>query len=353
MVAPVEDSPQHRLRGVDATRGVAVLSMYVAHFSTGEGVLKALEVSEYLTAALFSTVIGVGAELARSSPHRDGPRDLVSVVVRAAALVLLGLWLVTFGSQILVVLVWLGVLTLVMYPLVRLPSVLLVAVAGAAFAVGPVVRADLLGAAVPRAWLVDLTFTHPAYWLVGFLVHALTGVLAVRMVRHPRGRGLAPWAALLSVVVAVGLLAAITLDDVDVPAYSGTHLELLLTTCLCLATLALVSWAAHTLPPKLTLPLVWVGEMALTLYVLQIVFSAWVVGIRPTDNGVDVMVAAVLASLLIVLAWRAVVRLVANDVRSGWRRGPLEGLVAAVITLLDRLRGTMAGPIRRTSESAT
>lgn len=329
--------------------------MFAAHFSTGEGLLKALEVSEYLTAALFATVIGVGAELARSSPRRDDLRDLISAVVRSAALVLIGLWLATLDSQIIVVLVWLGVLTLLMHLLVKLPTLLVVALTVVGFVVGPLVRADLMAVSVMRSWLVELTFTHWAYWLVGFLVHALTGVLAVRAVRHPLARRLVvPWGALLVFVAALAMLAAVTLDLLDIVAYSGTHLELLLTTNLCLGTLAIMCWAADVLPSAATVPLAWMGEMALTLYTLQIVYSAWVVGNRPTDNGVDVMVGAALASLLLVVLWRAGVRLVAGrDTRSGWRRGPLEGAIVSVITLLDRVRGRMAPSTRRTPESAS
>ena len=346
-----------RSRGIDATRGVALLSMYVAHFSTGVGVLKALEVTEFLTAALFATLIGVGAELAHASPRRDEVRDLVSALVRGAVLVLVGLWLEGVGAQIYVVLVWLGVLTVLAHLLVRLPTVLVVAVTAAAFVAGPLIRADLTETYVPRSWLTELTFTHPSYWLVGFLVHAATGVLALRAVRRPAiRRVVVPWGAIAAIAVAVVLLALMTLDRVDIAAYSGTHAELFLTTCLCLGTLAVVVGVVDALPPAATAPLVWLGQMALTLYAAHVLFAAWVVQHRLTDNGVDVMLATILGSLVAVALWRGAWRLVLGDgSTTAWVRGPAEGVVALLVALLIRplagVRGRMGRSVRRPPES--
>ena len=128
-----------RLDGLDAARGLAVVSMLVAHLSPVGGVL---DVSEYLTAPLFAVIIGISMGV-RLTERRPAPTwFLLDNAQRGLVLIVLGVLLQAIYAQIDVVLPYLGVLIIVLAPLAlllhRVP-VLTVGLAGALAVVGPIV----------------------------------------------------------------------------------------------------------------------------------------------------------------------------------------------------------------------
>lgn len=318
-LSPRRERSRHgRDLGLDAARGIALLSMFVAHFAPSAGPLGVLNLSEHLTAFLFVLLIGCGAELGRSSSHRWR-----SSQVRAAVLVVLGLALMQLPSGILVVLVWLGVLTL-LAPWVaawRTPWVLLLGVA--ALALAP----ELMENA--RTWLLesyhdpvtvgaaDLLLTGPDYRVVSFVPALCAGVLLVRYAATDRARLLVA-AACLPVAAVLFLLDQV--GDLEVEAYTGTHAELVFNVAIALLATT-VTWVVAPRLRQIGEVLAAAGAMALTVYTLQ-VLADWAY-LRPggrDDNQWSILVGACVVTLLLAAAWTHVRR------ATGWR-GPLEGLV--------------------------
>lgn len=340
-------SPAGRDLGIDAARGVALLSMLVAHFAPSDGPGGVLLLSEYLTAPLFAFLIGWGAVLGRG---REG--EWASVLVRVAVLVGLGLLLEDAGAQIVVVLVWLGVLTAICALLVRLPDVVVgLVVVGLAVA-APALKEDWAARLAawrfeqaiagtdpggPYPFLVDLTVAGPSYRLTGLLVAAGVGIL---LARHG-GRLVLLVSGVAAGVLAAALLVADRRGELDLVPYAGTHQVLLLEVALVVAVTQAVRWLAGLLP-RLAAPLADVGRVTLTAYVVQIyAAAAWVrdepVGVRD-DSWVLLGLLAV-AFLALGWGWPRLVR------AQPWARGPLEGPERA-------LAGLLAAGTRRLRRSA-
>lgn len=193
--APVTTRPGatgHRLDGLDAARGLAVLSMLVAHLSPVGG---PLDVSEYLTAPLFVVVIGVATALRLTRERVDRARFVADDVLRGVLLVLLGIVLQATYGQIDVVLPYLGVLVVVLAPLALLlrplPVLTLGLVVGGAV-LGPLVTervrdhalADRSATGAVTADLLRWLATGPDYRLVSFLPMALTGLVLALLLPH-------------------------------------------------------------------------------------------------------------------------------------------------------------------------
>lgn len=338
-----------RDRAVDAARGLAVLSMLVAHFAVSQGPGHVLQLSEHLTAPLFAFLIGWGAMLGR-----DRPRALVSTLVRAAVLVGLGLGLERLDSQIIIVLVWLGALTLVCAVLVRLPDLVLVALGTATLLTLPSTyrwgveqaaaarTADVLAGGdvhgvYPR--LLEIALAGPVYRLTTFGVMACVAIL---LVRHDSLRVRAVSAA-LALVGTAGLLAAHAADVLTVEPYRPTVAAALLALGLAVLTVqgtrllvGVAGWIAAPLAP--------LGAMALTAYTAQVVVAAWWVhdGRHPTDDSWLLLGAMALALLSAAWLWSGIGSGLAPG--SAAARGPLEGLERGIVVLLARVLPHRARP---------
>ncbi|MDF9715366.1 heparan-alpha-glucosaminide N-acetyltransferase domain-containing protein [Nocardioides sp. ChNu-99] len=328
---------------VDAARGVAILSMFVAHFAPTLGPGQVLLLADHLTAPLFALLIGWGAQLGRG---RGG--EWSSVLVRGAALVGLGLLLEDAGAQIAVVLVWLGVLTLLAVLLVRLPDLVLAVGAVALLWAAPDVvasttthlgewRIERVFAGEPADGLypraLEVAAAGPFYRLVELVPLAAVGVL---LARHG-GRAVTLATLGVAAVVAAVLLGAEAAGEVALTPYSGTHPVLALELALC----ALVVQGARTLEdlvgrtvrPVLAL-LAGAGTVALTAYVVQVlVAAAWVRDAPPgtTDDSWLLLGGLALGTVALGWAWPRVVRV------RPWDRGPLEGPLRALAQGLDHV----------------
>jgi len=121
---------QHRVLGIDAARGLALLGMVAVHIVppvTDDGQLNwAHTVAAGRSSALFAVLAGVGLALltrwTSSTPRWVRRRDRVAVATRAALLVLIGLVLGEPESGVAVILVYYGVLFLLALPFLGLSA---------------------------------------------------------------------------------------------------------------------------------------------------------------------------------------------------------------------------------------
>jgi uncharacterized membrane protein YeiB len=286
-----------RLDGLDAARGLAVVSMLVAHLSPVGG---AFEVAQYLTAPLFAVVIGISMGVRLTEQRPDPGWFVLDNVQRGLILLGLGILLQALYSQIDVVLPYLGVLVIVLAPLAlllhRLP-VLTLGIAGGLAVLGPlVVERSREGVASTAGgspgWSADiLTWltTGQNYRLVSFLPMALGGLALAtvlrRAARPPEGYVVA--AALLVLSVAAYGLGMGTPDGSA--AYSGTTAEVVGATFLA-AGAVVASFLAVGLVRRRGAggalePLLATGRLALTAYTAQILWLALLATLR--DNAPD------------------------------------------------------------------
>ena len=321
-----------RRADVDVVRFLALVSMYVAHVAPVPGPAHVLELSEYLTMPLFALLVGVGAQL---GAHRRGLGPWASTLVRAVALVVVGLALERAEAQVVIVLVHLGVLLLVAAVLARLPDLLVAAVGLVALLVGPwLVRQTPVDLLVDQGWLAEVVrFTVGGpYRLLPMALYACLGILVARHVVAGRGARstVAPGAlGLVPLVVGAVMLAAEQRGLLDLVPYSGTLqetvLDALVATGVTLVGLTLARSLDRGPTRRLVTALAAVGAMTLTLYTLQILWLAYDVRVlhpgAPDDSWTNLAV-LVVGSLVVTAVWRGVVR------RGPWRRGPLEGVVA-------------------------
>jgi uncharacterized membrane protein len=275
-----------RLVGLDAARGLACVSMLVAHLCPVGGPFL---VSEYLTAPLFAVIIGVSMGVVLTERQPTAVTFLRDNVQRGLVLIALGVLLQQVYAQIDVVLPYLGLLVIVMAPLAlllhRRPALTL-GLAAAGAAVGPVAleRARLALDQNYDSWppwwedVVQWVAAGESYRLVSFLPMALGGLaLATVLRRATRPReGYAVAGALLVASVAAYLVGRTTPDGAA--PYSGTTAEVvgatLLATGAVIASFLALDLARRFGVGRVLNPLLSTGRLALTAYTLQILFLA-------------------------------------------------------------------------------
>ncbi len=290
-----------RLDGLDLARGVAVLSMLIAHLSPVGG---PANVTENLTAPLFAVVIGASMGV-RLSHRPVAPAAFVADnLVRGVLLVVLGLVLQALYAQIVVVLPYLGLLVAVLAPLAlllrRLPVLTLGLAAGAAV-LSPLAmeraREHLVASAAStgdvQRTMLDWVAAGHSYRLTSLLPMALGGLaLATTLPRTgqpPRGYGVA--AVLFGSALAVYLVGYASADGAR--AYSGTTAEIIGATLLAAGSVVLAVLVVElgrrwgTVGAVVLAPLLATGRLALTAYTLQVLLLAAVGVLRggSADDG--------------------------------------------------------------------
>ena len=338
--SPPADAPRPaRELGVDLARGLALVSMFVAHAAPSPGPLDVLAVADHLTFPLFALLVGVGAEL--GARGRTPVAYLVASGVRATALFLLGWLLARTGAQVVVVLAPLGVLVLGCWALVRCSSPVVAAVGLLGWALAPWSLAVTHEARwrwiaeqrQTRVWLLDLvaSTTYPLAFLVAC---AATGVLATRWL-HPARAGRPeerPADAPLVTVTLACVLGAALLglldhgDHVAVVAYSASPASQTFSLLLAAAVLGTCELVArHDAGRRLTW-LAYAGAMTLTLYVLHVLWLAYrarLLAPGELDDSWTDLAVLVVGALVLAALWHVLAR--TRALPYGWRRGPLEG----------------------------
>ncbi len=338
---------------VDATRGLAMLFMVIAHTAPSAGPGGILWLTEWVTAPLFATLIGMGSWLgwSRVDPAlpRARARFLAAVAVRAVALIVIGLLLEQLDHQVLIVLVPLGVLTMIAALVAWLPAGV-VAVTGVAAALGGTyLRTEMLPLqqrlAAEGHWaarVVDVMATGYAYRVTHFLAWACLGILLARRwelsrgflgSRVAKGQGAQrTWQrvrgdALLAgsaLVLAGAIMAARSAGFITMVPYVGTNPEVLFDALLCTSVVCGTAAAIPVLPRSVVAPFAAAGSMMLTLYCVQILVLAAFVALAPpgtSDDSWAMLVGLTLGLFALAMVWR-------NHVPRGpFAHGPLEGLI--------------------------
>lgn len=323
-----------RLLVPDVLRGVAILAMLVAHAvpflphapSAADFVM--YNVND-VASPLFALVMGMAAQLVHQrTPPGDRLRMLVQQGVRALFLVLLGVWVATWGSWVAVVLGHLGVLLLVGAPLVLLPTRVLAGLTAVVVVVSAPLNAWARSALAgtfpdpdaPAAVLARWVVLDGHYRLTNLLPFFLAGAL---LLRHGARRDRLLWGLLA--VAPVAWLVAPVLQRLrpDSDFVSGSWPDTLHDVGLvALAYVAVVLLATLRRPPAAVGAVLGglraLGVVALSLYVLHVgVLALWAPGgLRPAGNDYPGWLVVVPGMAAVGILWARLVG-----------RGPLEWLV--------------------------
>ncbi|WP_209371080.1 heparan-alpha-glucosaminide N-acetyltransferase domain-containing protein [Brevibacterium renqingii] len=393
-------SPSGRLLGLDVARGVALFAMMITHIfalsdeaslPTGAAIFAGRASALFAVLAGCSLVLSTRTRLQTSGRLRDAAPG---VLIRAAAIVLIGLCLGSISGLLAVILVNYGVMFALALFFLRLRARALFVLAGAWMVLSPVVsmivRAEFglepgylpmswFDLATPVSMLTDLFLTG-YYPILQWLSYILLGIAVAKIdiSRHLMallvsglglfvlGRG-ASW-LLLNVAggygalvensqrLGIDLFAALFTGSYGVTSasswwwlaiagpHSGTPFDLLSTAGTALMTIAVCQAAAVLLGRRSWVlgPLSAPGSMPLSVYSAHVIFleitRAAIVG-DPTEGtgtaaeqSTEFAIHA-LTFVLIPLVWKLFVNV----------RGPLEAGIAAVIRSASPAPSTAPG----------
>ena len=311
-------TPAQRLPVPDVLRGIAIVAMLIAHAARFHpNAPKAVEFAvgniNDVASPLFALVMGMSAQLTWNASSRGGFTYLQQVL-RGAILIALGLWMATWGTWVMVVLAYLGLLLIIGVPLLRLRTAWVAAVA-----LLVVLVSDPLNAfARSQTWIytadpvtrffADMVALGGSYRLTNLLPFFLLGGL---LIRHGLRRGPVLWSMAVAAPVAYAarpLAEKISGRELRV---SGSYVDtlhdagLVLAVCVAVVLLATASGPLRAAADRVFAPLkVW-GRHALSLYLLHVGLIAWWVNTheRMLPTSFDPAGWAMVVILPLVLAW--------------------------------------------------
>lgn len=265
---------------LDVARGLAVLSMVVAHTAPVGGIFN---VSEYLTMPWFALLMGCGFWFAHESKPAGPVFFGVLETVRGLVLIALGIATQPIYDQVAVVLQTLGFASIIVGWLVpwaaRRPWQA-AALAVALWLASPAVIVWTLqrwrGTLDLGDQVLAILGAGPYYRAATMAVWMLVGVAVARHLRTPDGAGsrrLLTEATLLTVATGALHLVGKKFFHADFMPYSGTLLE---TGHNAILAMAATWWCAWLFRARPTLegafrPLAALGRVALSAYVFQLV----------------------------------------------------------------------------------
>ncbi|MFD6700741.1 MULTISPECIES: hypothetical protein [unclassified Microbacterium] len=324
-----------RLIVPDVLRGVAIVAMLIAHANP---LLPQLPLAvrfvignvNDVASPLFALVMGMSAQLIWNSSRRVGA-TLLQQAIRGIVLIALGLWMLTWGSWVVIVLPQLGLLLIVGVPMLLLRSRALVVVLAVIVAVGAPLNeyargqvAQILTQNVLVQWLADWTVLGHSYRLTNLLPFFLLGAL---LLRGGLRRDRTMWIMLAVAPLAYAVLPVLEKGLHLTGFVSGTYPDTLHDVGLVFVTYAIVVILA-TLPARqpvveaIFAPLrVW-GGLALSLYLLHVwIVSLWARGIGgyPAQNVTIGWATIVVLPLVVAWLWGRFVG-----------TGPVEWIMGAV-----------------------
>lgn len=323
-----------RITGVDVARGLAVLGMLTAHVGPGgpqdPWPWSLAQVVDGRSAALFVLLSGVSVALISggSSPVAGVRRvqARAKILVRAFAVLGIGVAVILLGTPIAVILPTYAVLFACATPLLGASPRRLLGGAAAVAALGPVLHVGLQEAFLP---LPGREFTDllvgDYYPAVVWFAYVLVGLAVGRTDLRDRGvrlRLLGAGAALAVVAHAASAVLTRTLAGdaalvalVTTEPHSSSTLEVVANTGVGLAVLALCLIVADAVP-ALVSPLAATGALALTAYTGQLVVIALLGESVVWEPEAGTWVAFLVVTVLACSLWRAALG-----------RGPLERLL--------------------------
>ncbi|OLZ63811.1 hypothetical protein AV521_37650 [Streptomyces sp. IMTB 2501] len=379
--------PVGRLIGVDLARGLAVFGMYAAHVgpdpSRGGVTGHLMELAHGRASALFAFLAGFSIMLitGRRTPKTGlaGRQAVAKVVIRALVLLVLGTALTMSGTPVEVILAFYGLYFLLVLPLYRLGARPLAVIAAASALVLPqllyVIQYALPADGADGVWawpayadgIVSLLFTgsYPALTWIPFVIAGMAVArldLAATVVRTRlaiTGVCLAvlgyggSWLALNLVPGALSKLSAggwgeggsaasawwsdaWGYPDGSTPAgllvaspHSETTFSILANTGVAIVVLAACVAAVDAVPRfrRLARPVIAVGSMSLTAYVLHVVGIQFL-GIEELPGSpLYVLLGFIVAVMVFATLWSRF-----------FRRGPLEWLLAQATRAAEVVR---------------
>ena len=296
VVRPVAPRTQaDRVVVPDVARGFAIFAMLVAHavplLPQVPGAVRFLERQlNDVASPLFACVMGMATAIVlaktRLDPH--GVRAvIVQNVIRGCILVVLGVWLQTWGSWIAIILSFLGIVLAIGTPLLLLPTKALVAVIAVVVVAGAPLNAFVTGVVEPTmalpgslgATFLDWVFLNPHYRVTNLLPWFVDGAVGVRIGFSSRRLA---WSMLMRAALAWGGDLLIRRRWSVERGPSGSYLDTLHDTGLVLGALAVIMLLATVradAPARFIrdvfVPFRAIGTVALSLYVLQVAIVAW------------------------------------------------------------------------------
>lgn len=286
-----------RLIVPDVLRGIAIIAMLVAHAAPFVphlpwAALFAQATLNALASPLFALVMGMSAELLRRREARAAT-TLLQQGVRGLFLILLGVWMATWGSWVDVILGYLGVLLIIGAPLLLARTPVLVGITAVLLVISqPVADAARNMEGLDTAPIRDLmtwTVLGQNYRVITLLPMFLIGAL---LVRHGLRRGPLLW--VLAAVAPLAYLAWPVAERLGVTGVrTGDYLDTLRDLALTFVTVVVVVLAAtvrgdgaRNFWTRLFVPLIACGQVALSLYLLHVGLIALWSGDhgRPVDN---------------------------------------------------------------------
>lgn len=328
-------SPGGRLIGIDIARCVALLSMFVAHTAPSPGPAGVLNLTEFLTVALFALLVGVSADL--SADRMTFSALFAGSVVRALALIFLGLWSDTWGAQVDNVLPYLGVLSLFAALLVYLPTAVLAVLALLFWWFTPwaITAFDELHVQLYQSgsWMHYLTlwmFEGSSYRVFTMLGWACAGIVLIRLMHRWGAAG--DIAGALVFTLAAGSTWWYASQQFEFFPYTGNRWEVGFDMLLAVATVCWCSLLARIFSsrPSALEPLAVTGRMTLTLYLAQLALLAGYVKLAQekswggTDDSWWVMAGLIIFALVFANLWH---RLLGGTFAA---RGPVETVLGWV-----------------------
>lgn len=307
-----------RLIVPDVLRGVAIVAMLLAHAmpylpDVPHPLRFVMSNVNDLASPLFALVMGMSAQLTWNAALR-ADRVFVQQALRGVVLIVLGIWVSTWGAWVAVVLAHLGLLLLVGVPLLRLRTAWVAAVAVATLVISDPLnavaraQAGILTANPVVHFFADLTVLGHSYRLTNLLPFFLLGAL---LLRHGLRRSRRLW--IIAGIVPVAYLArpvAERLTGLTFP--SGSYLDTSHDTALVLAVYAIVVLLAGVSAPaaqravsRVFVPLSAWGRLALSLYLLHVgVIALWMAAFGwPSRNEPVGWILTVVAPLLVAWVW--------------------------------------------------
>lgn len=323
-------SKRPRILGLDIARGLAIVGMIYLHL--GHPLWQTKVILSGLPAALFAVIAGVtmmliwtNANARKAQATAQAPTTLQTIAklaARGALITLIGLALLPAGGEIQVVLVVLGATMLVTAWVPPLPTVakvalLLIATAAATWRYAP----------------LELPLPYPHLAWVAYILAGMV-LFDVYVGKDGTGAGGVP-----KITTAIACLAAATgfylRFQTELPGWARAtgHTGVLGEVVLSIAVAAIVLHLSLIVGRrvKATNPLVAVGSMALTVYILHVLSALW--WQTHVSLHSDPWAAAFIAAFLaFAWAWKKLAAGPARKLFAG--QGPAERCVAQVVRLI-------------------
>jgi uncharacterized membrane protein len=323
---------RHRVDGVDAARGLALIGMFVAHVSPAVASLEAAELialADERPRLLFALTAGIGLGLLSGGtrPIAEGRGELRrQIAIRAVILIALGLliWL-TLNPLVFVILDVYGVAFLVMLPLMFLPPRAALALGIGLLAVTPALaevgaRTEFVAAVreTPLKFLSDWA-VGGAYPVIVWVPVMLIGVALARMdLESPRMIGftalVGAGAASVFLPIAAQLPPPEQVSDAAWSVPLRASIETLGNAGVCaLIVAATVTLTALARPSvrrttgAILSPVTAMGSMPLSIYTIHLVVISMAIREEDgvvTDDSWALLIGLVVGSMAFAWLWR-------------------------------------------------